>query len=132
MHSNPRSLIWRGYRRVSLAALLLASVAIGCDGSSAAPGSEQTCESNCDREVNAGCSKTPEGFATSCKGLCTETRSNYPNCLSQLDAYSACVASKITFRCDANGVLSVTPVGGCASPGVACLNCTGDFLACAD
>jgi hypothetical protein len=120
------------YDRLYLCVLALTVFAIGCDGTSGPAGSEQTCESNCDRQASAGCPTTPAGFADGCKQACVSNRSSYPKCLSQLNALSACVASKIKFACDANGVIATTPIGGCANTGAACIGCTGDLFACAD
>jgi hypothetical protein len=94
------------------------------------PGGEKTCEANCDRQVAAGCSKTGTDFSASCKQACLVYRADYPDCVSLMNAMSACVERKVTFTCEPSGTVSANPVAVCANEEYACSGCTGDFTAC--
>jgi hypothetical protein len=102
----------------------------GCLSGPDAPGSEKTCESNCDRQVKAGCSKTTADFAGTCKQGCLVYRVDYPNCLSQMNAMSACVDHNVTFTCEPSGDISANPVAICMNEEYACIDCAGDEAAC--
>ena len=94
------------------------------------PGSEKTCESNCDRQVRAGCSQTAVDLAVTCKQACQVYRADYPDCSSTMNAMSACVDHKVTFTCEPNGNSSANPVAVCSDEEYACIGCTGDTSAC--
>jgi hypothetical protein len=94
------------------------------------PGSERTCESNCDKQVRADCSKTAVDYAETCKQACLVYRADYPGCISTMNAMSACVDRKVTFVCESNGIISANPVAICANEEYACIDCTGDTSAC--
>lgn len=102
----------------------------GCLSGPDAPGSVKTCESNCDRQVKAGCSKTAAGFAETCKQGCLVYRVDYPTCVPQMNAMSACVDRKVTFTCEPSGAISADPVAVCMNEQYACSDCTGDVAAC--
>jgi hypothetical protein len=92
--------------------------------------SEKTCESNCDRQANAGCASTPADFASTCKEGCVVHRASFPDCVSAMDAVAGCVDRKVTYQCDANGKVEGTPVGRCLEEDYACFVCTGDSSMC--
>jgi hypothetical protein len=94
------------------------------------PGNEKTCESNCNRQVQAACSKTAAEFAETCKHACMAYRVDYPDCLVQMNTMSACVDRKVTFTCEPNGDISANPVAVCLNEEYACMDCTGDVSAC--
>ena len=125
MHSTiaPRPLFF-------VAWLLFLIPPAGCFSGPATPGNEKTCESNCDRQVKAGCSKSAADFATTCKQGCVVYRVDYPNCLSQMNAVSACVDRKVTFTCEPSGDVSADPVAVCMNEEYDCIDCTGDESAC--
>jgi len=113
-----------------LGSLLFLVAPAGCLSGPDTLGSEKTCESNCDRQVRAGCSKTTADFAASCKQGCLAYRVDYPSCLPQINAMSACVDHKVTFTCEPSGDLSANPVAVCMNEEYACIDCTGDEAAC--
>jgi hypothetical protein len=113
-----------------LGALLFLVPPAGCLSGPDTPGSEKTCESNCDRQVRAGCSQTASDFAANCKQGCLVYRVDYPDCLSQMNAMSACVDRKVTFTCEPSGDLSANPVSVCMNEEYACIACTRDTTAC--
>jgi hypothetical protein len=115
-----------------LGSLVFLVAPAGCLSSPDTPGSEKTCESNCDRQVNAGCSKTTTDFAATCKQGCLVYRVDYPDCLAQMNAVSACVDHKVTFTCEPTGDISADPVAVCMNEEYACIDCTGDEDACRD
>jgi hypothetical protein len=127
MHSAIRS-----WPLILVASLLFLVLPAGCLSGPEAPGSEKTCESNCDRQVEVGCSKTTADFAATCKQGCLVYRVDYPNCLSQMNAMSACVDRKVTFTCEPSGAISANPVAVCMNEEYACIDCTGDEAACRD
>lgn len=117
----------------SLLALLLSAlllVPVGCFSGPDSPGSVKTCQSNCDRETAAGCSMTSTDFASSCKSACMAYRVDYPSCVSQMNAMSACVDRKVTYSCEPSGAVSANPVAVCMNEEYACSSCTGDVSAC--
>ncbi len=116
--------------KLILGALLFLVVPLGCFSGPDAPGSVKTCQSNCERQVKAGCSSTPAEFATSCESACVVYRADYPDCVSQMNAMSACVDRKVTFSCEPNGAVSANPVAVCMNEEYACSDCTGDVSAC--
>lgn len=102
----------------------------GCFIGPSSPGSEKTCESNCDRQVKAGCSKTAADYAETCKQACLAYRASYPDCISLMNAMSACVERKVTFTCEPSGSISANPVAVCMNEEYACSDCTGYVSAC--
>ncbi len=113
-----------------LAALLSIAASGSCFSSSKPRPSEKTCESNCDRQVNAACSQTAADFAATCKRGCLAYRMDYPDCISEMDTMSGCVEEKVRFTCDRTGAISADPVAICGDEEYACYACTGDFSAC--
>ena len=113
-----------------LGALLFLIIPMGCLVAPSAPGSEKTCESNCDRQVKASCAKTPADFAGTCKQACVAYRVDYPDCLSQMNDMSACVDHKVAFSCEPSGDISANPVAVCTNVEYACIDCTGDVSSC--
>ena len=113
-----------------LGALLFLIIPMGCLASPSAPGSEKTCESNCDRQVKASCAKTPTDFARTCKQACLAYRVDYPDCLSQMNDMSACVDHRVAFSCEPSGDISANPVAVCTNEEYACIDCTGDVSSC--
>jgi hypothetical protein len=103
---------------------------VACWNGPSEPPSEKTCESNCDRQVRAGCAQTASDFASTCKQACVGYRASFPNCIDQLNAMSGCVDKKVTFVCDANGAISTNPIAVCITEEYACHACTGDFAMC--
>src|SRR6266540_1408477 len=112
-----------------LAGLVGLAVSACFDGPST-PGSEKTCQANCDRQAQAGCANTPATFIETCKSGCLVYRAGYANCVSQMNAMSACVERKVTFTCEPNGDLSADPVAICLDEEYDCIDCTGDVAAC--
>ena len=108
----------------------LCMVAPACFTGPSTPGSEKTCESNCDRQLEARCAKTSQDFLGTCKQGCVAYRVDYPDCRAQMNAMSACVDHKVTFTCEPGGDISANPVAVCANEEYACIDCTGDVSAC--
>jgi hypothetical protein len=73
---------------------------------------------------------TSTDFAGSCKSACVAYRVDYPSCVSQMNAMSACVDRKVTFSCEPNGAISANPVAVCMNEEYDCSICTGDVSAC--
>jgi hypothetical protein len=121
-----------GILRLVAGWLLLSAAPVACFSTSKAPPSERTCESNCDRQVKAGCSQTEADFAATCKQACLAYRLDYPDCVSEMDTLSGCVEDKVRFSCDPTGALSKDPVAICMDQAYACAGCTGDFSACSN
>lgn len=117
-------------RPVLLVGLFFLAVTSGCLTGPDTPGSEKTCEANCNRQAKAGCSMTTADFASTCKSACVVYRADYPNCIPQMNAMSACVDHKVSFSCEPSGALSANPVAVCMNEEYACAGCTGDLSAC--
>jgi hypothetical protein len=126
--------MWKA--RISCSALILAVglVAAACGSDDDEGGvSGETCESNCERRLAAGCSQTPAGFLEDCKSYCIDARSQVgEQCLDELAAAYSCVANKVTFSCDTRGFVVRTPEPGaaCAAQAEACTNCSGRVVEC--
>jgi hypothetical protein len=116
--------------RLFVGSLLLIAAPVACFSSSKRPPSEKTCESNCDRQVNAGCSKAAADLATTCKQACLAYRVSFPDCVLEMDTMSGCVEDKVRFSCDPTGGISADPVAICMDEEYACYDCTGEFAAC--
>jgi len=122
-----------GFRSSPLTQILSCLVSltiVACLDSPASPGSEKTCESNCDRQAQAGCAKTAIDFPQTCKSACLVYRAAYATCVSTMDAMSACVDHKVAFTCEPNGTISANPVAVCLNEEYDCIDCTGDATAC--
>lgn len=113
-----------------LLALLLVLTGAACfSGPGSAP-TEKTCEANCDRQSQAGCSATTATAIADCKQGCIIYRADYPDCVSPMNAVSGCVDSKVTYICDAKGNVVGAPVAVCSTLEYDCQACTGDVTAC--
>jgi len=87
------------------------------------------CEQDCDRQVAAGCPKTPASWGTSCKSFCDAVRKSVlPACVDQFNAQYTCSIAKMTWSCTASGTFQGTPSGACANEAVACSKCNGGKL----
>jgi hypothetical protein len=113
-----------------VAGLLLLATPSACFSSSSTPPSEKTCESNCERQVKAGCPKTPADYATTCTQGCLVYRVDHPDCVSEMDELSGCVDKKVSYSCDATGAIVGNPVATCLNEDYACYACTGDWSMC--
>jgi len=112
-----------------LAGLLPLTIA-ACLDSPNSPGSEKTCETNCDRQAQAGCAKTVGDFSQTCKSACLVYRATYPKCVATMNSMSACVDRKVVFTCEPNGSISANPVAVCLNEEYTCIDCTGDPAPC--
>jgi hypothetical protein len=97
----------------------------GNGGGSAGASAGGSCETECDRQVAAGCPKTPPDFGNSCKAICGGMRQSLPpSCVQKFDALYSCAAAKVTYTCTSSGVVQITPIGACAAEGAACIACS--------
>src|SRR4051812_35351895 len=107
--------------------LLVLPLLLGCSSSSSGAATDagsntdtggtggDACAADCDRQAAAGCSKTPAGYADSCKLICgASAKVIKPECTAQFEAIYQCAKSKITYSCSDAGVLQLTPSGACA------------------
>src|SRR5262245_56964838 len=95
------SAMWKGRIScgVGILAVCLVAAACGSDDDDGVGG--ESCESNCQRRLAAGCSQTPAGCLENCKAFCADAQMQVPEqCLDELAAAHACVANKVTFSCD--------------------------------
>ena len=118
--------------------LVVAGLVVGCSSSSSGTTTDggsttdtgatggDACAADCDRQAAAGCSKTPAGYADSCKLICgASLKAIKPECAAQFEAIYECAKNKITYSCSDAGVLQITPSGACAAEGAACASCNG-------
>ncbi len=129
----------KSVRSLFVGSLVLALVAGGC-GDSDHTGAGNTedlsqltpaelCKQKCDLQVAANCPKTPADYASSCALLCQAKYDKFPSCTAASHSLDACAIQRLSYGCEAE-VISVKPVGACASEGLACGSCTGNFLDC--
>jgi hypothetical protein len=91
---------------------------------------DQLCQTLCQMMTAPACPKSPPDYATSCLSLCKAKYTQFPNCEAQLKAIDFCATTKESYSCSANGNIQVTPVGGCANEGAACMGCTQSMVGC--
>ena len=89
----------------------------------------ELCQKKCDLQVAAGCANTPADYASSCLLICQGKYNKFPSCSAASHALDACSVQRVSYGCE-SGTISAKPVGICASQGVACGTCTGNFLDC--
>ena len=94
------------------------------------PEDRALCGTRCDLEIAAGCSGTPENYATGCRKLCGQKYEVYPECEPALAALDHCRIDKQSYTCDASGMAVGVPIGGCGDEGQVCIDCTGHILNC--
>ena len=116
----------------TLFALVLTAGLAGCSSSSSDGGTATAadpCVADCDRQVAAGCSKTPASYGDACKSFCTAgKKATKPECAAQFDAQYTCAKNKITYSCNDSGLLTITPSGACGAEAAACMSCNGGKL----
>jgi len=89
----------------------------------------ELCQQKCALQVAANCPRMPPDYATSCALICQAKYDKFPSCATQSHALDACAIQRVSYGCE-EGVLSIKPVGACASEGLSCISCTGDFMEC--
>jgi hypothetical protein len=88
-----------------------------------------SCEEDCERQIAAGCEKMPPNYYESCVALCDYVAAAVPEqCQKEHEAMRACVATKITYSCNANQTLQASPTGACSKEGAACFACSPSCL----
>jgi hypothetical protein len=110
---------------------LIAAGALAACGDDEEEKKPATCGSNCERQAAAKCSATSADFVTTCKLNCATTLQNTPvACRDELAAVYACTGERITYACNANGVVYATNPTVCANQSAACLTCGAALAAC--
>lgn len=101
-----------------------ASVATGGATVSAADG-KVACYAACDTQAGLHCSGVPAEYGDECRVLCDSAYTKAPpECAGTRGAYDVCTRDRVTYACAANGSLSISPVGACASVASSCASCS--------